>query len=76
MVSTESRFLIDTLFIFERTYKTFFGTPVLTVERSDHTLTYGFVRDLLRFRRKLRIRRGVLIIGKDVHAMFLSIGSR
>jgi hypothetical protein len=69
MVSTESRFLIDTLFIFERTYKTFFGTPLLTVDRSDHTLTYGFVRDLLRLRRKLGIRTAVLIIGKDVHAI-------
>ena len=69
MVSAESRFLIDTAFIFERTYKTFFETPLLTAERSDHTLTFGFARDFLRLRRKLGIRTGVLIIGKEVHSI-------
>jgi hypothetical protein len=69
MVSAESRFLIDTAFIFERTYKTFFETPLLTAERGDHTLTFGFARDFLRLRRKLGIRMGVLIIGKEVHSM-------
>ena len=69
MVSAESRFLIDTAFIFERTYKTFFETPLLTAERGDHTLTFGFARDFLRLRRKLGIRTGVLIIGKEVHSI-------
>jgi DNA polymerase I len=69
MVSAESRFLIDTVFIFERTYKTFFKTPLLTAERNDHTFTFGFARDFLRLRRKLGIRTGVLIIGKEVHSI-------
>jgi DNA polymerase I-like protein with 3'-5' exonuclease and polymerase domains len=69
MVSAESRFLIDTVFIFERTYKTFFETPLLTAERSDHTFTFGFARDFLRLRRNLGIRTGVLIIGKEVHSI-------
>ena len=38
-------------------------------ERSDHTLTFGFIRDFLRLRRKLAIRAGVLIIGKEVHSI-------
>jgi len=69
MVSAESRFLIDTAFIFERTHKTFFGTPLLMAERSDHTLTFGFIRDFLRLRRKLAIRACALIIGKEVHSI-------
>jgi hypothetical protein len=49
--------LIDTAFIFERTYKTFFETPLMTAQRSDHTLTFGFARDFLRLRRKLGSQR-------------------
>jgi hypothetical protein len=69
MVTAESRFLIDTAFIFARTDKTFFGAPLPTAERSDHAFTFGFTRDFLRLRQKLGIRTGVLIIGKEVHSI-------
>ena len=69
MVKPKDCFLIDTAFMLERTQKTFFETPLLTINGKDHTCTFGFVRDFLRMRRQLGIRRSVLVIGKDSHAL-------
>jgi len=65
MVKSESRFLIDTAFIIDQTYKTFFGAPLLVATGSDHTFTFGCLRDFLRLRRKLGVQEGILIIGKE-----------
>ena len=69
MVRPQDRFLIDTAFMIERTHKTFFETPLLTIDGKDHTCTFGFVRDFLRMRRRLGIRHSVLVIGQDSHAL-------
>jgi DNA polymerase I len=69
MVRPKDRFLIDTAFMIERTHKTFFETPLLTIDGKDHTCTFGFVRDFLRMRRRLGIRHSVLVIGKDSHTL-------
>lgn len=65
MVKSENRFLIDATFIVERAHKMFFGAPLMTAAGKDHTFTYGCVRDVLRVRRKLGIKAGVLILGKE-----------
>ncbi len=61
--------MVDTAFIVERTHKTFLGTPLLTPEGRDHTFTFGFARDFLRLRRKLGIRAGTLVIGREAHSL-------
>jgi len=65
MVNSENFFLIDATFIIERTHKTLFGTPLLMVQGRDRTFTFGFARGFLRLRRRLEIRAGVLVIGKN-----------
>jgi len=65
MVNSENSFLIDATFIIERTHKTLFGTPLLMVQGRDRTFTFGFARGFLRLRRRLEIRAGVLVIGKN-----------
>jgi len=52
MVRPKDSFLIDTAFMIERTQKTFFETPLLTLDSKDHTFTFGFARDFLRMRRR------------------------
>jgi DNA polymerase I len=69
MVRPKDRFLIDTAFMIERTQKTFFEAPLLTIDGKDYTCIFGFVRDFLRMRRQLGIRHSVLVIGKDSHAL-------
>jgi hypothetical protein len=69
MVRPKDSFLIDTAFMIERTQKTFFETPLLTLDGKDHTFTFGFARDFLRMRRRLGIRHSMLVIGKDSHTL-------
>jgi DNA polymerase I len=69
MMMPKNRFLIDTAFIVERTHKTFFGTPLMTVAGTDQTFAFGCVRDILRLRRNLGIMAGVLIIGKEAYSV-------
>ncbi len=69
MVGTNQLFAIDTTFILEKTAKTFHGAPLLVVDGKDHTFSYGFVRDLLRLRGSLAIRRGILVIGREGHGV-------
>ena len=69
MVSPESRFLIDAAFIVERAHKTFFGAQLITAAGRDHTFTFGCVRDLLRLRRNLGIRDGVIVFGKETYSV-------
>ena len=68
MVTSENRFLIDAAFIAERIHKVFWGAPLMTATERDHTFTFGYVRDFLRLRRKLGIKAGVLIIGKETYS--------
>jgi DNA polymerase I-like protein with 3'-5' exonuclease and polymerase domains len=69
MMNHENSFLLDAAFIVERTEKTFFGAPLLTVDGVDHTFTFGFVRDVLRFRRDLGMRMGMLLLGGEAHSL-------
>ena len=69
MVRLKDSFLIDTAFMIETTQKTFFETPLLTIDGKDYTFTFGFVRDFLRMRRRLGIRHSLFVIGKDSHAL-------
>src|SRR5713101_571686 len=69
MVTSENRFLIDAAFIVEQTNKTFWGAPFMTAAGKDYTFTFGCVRDFLRLRRKLGIKAGVLIIGKEAYSV-------
>ena len=68
MVTSKNRFIIDAAFIIERVHKTFFGAPLMTASGKDHTFAFGCVRDILRLRRKLGIKAGVLIIGKEAYS--------
>ena len=69
MVMPKNRFLIDAAFIVERTKRTFWGAPLITAAGRDHTFTFGCVRDFLRLRRKLGIKAGVLILGKETYSV-------
>ena len=69
MVRLKDSFLIDTAFMIDTTQKTFFETPLLTIDGKDHTCTFGFARDFLRMRHRLGIRHSVFVIGKDSHAL-------
>jgi len=69
MVRPKDRFLIDTAFLIESTHKSFFGAPLLTSHGEDHTFVFGFARDFLRMRRRLGIRDGMLVIGKESHSL-------
>jgi DNA polymerase-1 len=69
MVRLKDSFLIDTAFMIETTQKTFFETPLLTIDGKDYTFTFGFVRDFLRMRRRLGIRHSMFVMGKDAHAL-------
>jgi DNA polymerase-1 len=68
MVSTRQTYLIDTTFIFGKTAEAFHGAPLLVVDGTDRTFIYGFVRDLLRLRRMLGVRRGILVVGSEGRA--------
>ena len=62
-------FVIDTTFILEKTAKTFLGASLLVVGRKDHTFCYGFIRDLLRLRGAMAIRRGIVVVGREGQAV-------
>jgi hypothetical protein len=61
MVSAKQTFVIDTSFSFGKTAEAFHGAPLLVVDCTDRTFIYGFVRDLLRLRRMLGVRRDILV---------------
>lgn len=69
MVSVNKLFVIDTTFILKETAKTFLGAPLLVVDNRDYTFCYGFVRDLLRMRGAMAIRRGILVVGREGHVV-------
>ena len=68
MVTSRSRFLIDTSFLIETTHRTFLGAPLLVVDGRDYTFAFGFLRDFLRLRRALCITKGLLVVGRDAHS--------
>jgi len=65
MVNPKCTFVIDATFLFDASHKVFFGTPLLVVDGEDHTFLFGVVRDFLRLRRSLGIRRAAVVIGDD-----------
>ena len=65
MVGPKQLFVVDTTFILERTAEAFHGAPLLVLEGKDHTFTYGFIRDVLRFRQRLGIVYGILVVGRE-----------
>jgi hypothetical protein len=69
MVKPKHSFLIDAAFIVERAKDTFYATPLLTTEGRDCTFTFGCLRDFLRLRRKLGIKLGMLLLGKETHSL-------
>ncbi len=69
MVSTTPTYLVDTTFFLRRTADAFHDAPLLVADGRDHTFAYGFLRDLLRARRALGVTRGILVVGKEGHAV-------
>jgi DNA polymerase-1 len=67
MVNAKQTFLVDATFMLRIAAETFHGAPLLVVDSTDRTFTYGFVRDLLRLRRMLGVRRGILVVGREGH---------
>ena len=62
-------FLIDARFLLRITTETFWGAPLIVVNGSDNTFSYGFVRDLLRLRNLLHINAGVIALGRDAWSL-------
>ena len=73
MVSAEAVFLIDTTFIFRKIAETFHGARLLVADGKDVTFTYGFLRDLLRLRLQLGVRRGIVAVGSECHGVATDI---
>lgn len=69
MVALKPRFLIDSTFIFENTYKSFLGAELFSLHGHDHTFLFGFLRDFLRLRHLLGINRGFIAIGKEAYTV-------
>ena len=69
MVALKPRFLIDSTFIFEHTHKSFLGAKLFTLHGDDHTFLFGFLRDFLRLRHSIGIKRGLIAIGKEAYAV-------
>lgn len=66
MVRTDELFLIDSTFLFKASEAAFLGAPLLVDEEGrDHTRTFGVMRDLLRLRRMLGIRRAIVVVGEE-----------
>ena len=64
----DSKILIDTTFLFDMTHKAFLGAELFQRDGTDVTYAFGFLRDVLRLRQKLEIRRALLVIGKEAYA--------
>jgi hypothetical protein len=62
-------FLIDARFLLRTTTETFWGAPLIVVNGSDNTFSYGFMRDFLRLRNLLHINAGVIALGTDVWSL-------
>jgi len=58
-------FCIDATFIFHKAARTFLSAPLIVVDGEDRTFVYGVIRDLLRLRMELGIRRGILVVGSE-----------
>jgi len=66
MVRADELFLIDSTFLFKASEAAFLGAPLLVDEEGrDHTRTFGVMRDLLRLRRMLGIRRAIVLVGEE-----------
>lgn len=67
MEITIKTFIIDSTFIFKNTHEAFFKTSLLIKGDQDNTFLFGFFRDLLRIRLSLGIKKGVLLISKEIY---------
>lgn len=66
VTDSDDLFLIDSTFLLKATEASFLGASLLLdSEGRDHTHTFGLVRDLLRLRRKLGIRRAAILFGQE-----------
>ena len=66
VTDNDDLFLIDSTFLLKATEASFLGAPLLVdSEGRDHTHSFGLVKDLLRLRRKLGIRRAAIIVGRE-----------
>jgi DNA polymerase-1 len=66
MVRADELFLIDSTFLFKASEAAFLGAPLLVDEEGrDHTRTFGVMRDLLRLRRMLGMRRAIVLVGEE-----------
>lgn len=64
-----STFFIDTTFLFKKTQNAFLGAEILKRDGADVTNIFGFMRDILRLRQALQIRRGLLVVGEEVYSV-------
>src|SRR5262249_17066738 len=69
MVNPRERYLIDASFIVEQIHNTFLGAPLLTISGRDSMFPFGFLRDLLRLRRSMQIREGLVVFGRETHSL-------
>lgn len=67
IVTSADTFLIDATFLLHDSHKAFLGAPLLVVDGKDNTFLFGVVRDFLRLRRSLGIRRGLIVVGEDAY---------
>jgi DNA polymerase I len=59
-------FLVDLTFVLKANEQSFYGAPILLgPQGEDNTVLYGVARDLLRLRKNLGIRNGVVVIGSE-----------
>jgi len=60
----DSLFVIDSTFLLETSHNTFHGAPLLYDSGGrDTTMLFGFVRDLMRLRKQLGMRKALIVIG-------------
>jgi len=70
MVGRKNHFIIDAKFLVESAEETFRGTPLLpSANGKDHTVVFGFTRDLLRLRRRLGIASAILVFHSGAEAV-------
>lgn len=68
MVDTKKLFLIDGCFILKHAMDTFLGCRTFVRDGTNHTIAFGFLRDLLRLRMDLGIESGLIVFGKETHS--------
>jgi DNA polymerase I-like protein with 3'-5' exonuclease and polymerase domains len=60
---------VDTTFLFDKTHKAFLGAEILKREAKDVTYAYGFLRDVLRIRQRLNLRKALFVVGESAYCV-------